>query len=160
MDILNQINKSFQSCPMCLSKDLKIQLVNSKKVEVLCSCGECNALYRFTEEDNQLYCSLTEEGSNPRKLYGIELNEDLPVEVWNQLIGPVSYCRDCGTQMFSQNISIRTGGATGPVMLIAGSWLQFFEDKLPVELHYCPKCRHIEFYAPEKEMEPTHDEKK
>ena len=59
------------------------------------------------------------------------------------------FCRDCGKQMFSQDVSIQIDSATGTTMFVVGSWLQYLEDKIPVEMHCCPKCCHIEFYATE-----------
>jgi uncharacterized protein YbaR (Trm112 family) len=55
-------------------------------------------------------------------------------------------CLGCGTGLTSiGTYDFRFGGMTGGVKLILGEWAELDEEKLRLEVLFCPACRRVEF---------------
>jgi hypothetical protein len=62
---------------------------------------------------------------------------------------PEGDCLRCGGPLTPWGVhEFRTGGTTGGAKLLFGEWAELGEDKIPLELRYCPSCGQVDIRLP------------
>jgi hypothetical protein len=109
-------------------------------------------MWRVKEDEHdarRFEIMLLEVGENPRELDVLPLNTAADQYFWEH-IRENRRCEHCGGLVFrTQHLKLRTGGFSGGAMLFLGTFLQYFEDTMSVDVQICSECRRIDLYDAE-----------
>jgi hypothetical protein len=153
-ELFNTYRKGLPSCPNCLGETFEAVNVtrHGLRYTTEVQCQQCNAVWRIKEDEHdarRFEITLLDAGENPRQLDVLPLNTPADQYFWEH-VRENRRCEHCGGLVFrTQRLKLRTGGVSGGLMAILGTFLQYFENTMAVDVLICSQCRRIDFFDAE-----------